>query len=255
MNACKNIQVHKGERRARILLNRPPLNVMNIAMMREISEAFDDLAPEIDFLVFEGSGVKAFSAGADAGDHKPERVGEMLQTFHGIFRKLCKSSVVTIAAVHGHCLGGGFELATFCDFSIAEESAKFGQPEIKLGCFPPVAMITLPQIAGMRAATDLILSGRTISAREAQQLGLVSRIVPDGALDGAVEALLNELRALSPRVLGMARRALWEAAGFNFDRRLKIVEDFYLSELIKTEDAQEGIRAFLEKRDPAWHGR
>jgi len=254
MIAYKNIQVHKGDRLARIMLNRPPLNVMNIAMMREIGGAIDDLASQIDFLVFEGSGVKAFSAGADASDHKPERVAEMLQAFHSIFRRLWKSPVVTIAAVHGHCLGGGFELATFCDFSIAEESAKFGQPEIKLGCFPPVAMVTLPQIAGMRVATDLILSGRAISAREEQQMGLVSRIVPDGALDGAVEGLLSELRKLSPRVLGMARRALWDAAGFDFDRRLKTVEDFYLGELMKTEDAQEGIRAFLEKRDPAWHG-
>ncbi len=250
----KNIRVQREGRLAQILLNRPPLNVMNIAMMHEITAAIDELAPQIDFLIFEGSGVKAFSAGADASDHKPERVAEMLQAFHGIFRKLWSSPVVTIAAVHGHCLGGGFELATFCDFSIAEESAKFGQPEIKLGCFPPVAMVTFPQLAGMRIAMDLILSGRTVSAREAQQFGLISRVVPDGALDAAVGALLNDLRALSPRVLGMARRTLWSTTGFDFDRSLRAVEDFYLGELMKTDDAREGIRAFLEKRDPAWRG-
>ena len=129
-------------RTAWITLDRPPLNVLDISMMQELNTALGNVLPQCDFVVFQGNGPKAFSAGAEVGDHLPERVREMLTAFHGVFRRLARADCVTIAAVHGHCLGGGMELATFCDFVLAEESAKFGQPEIKLACFPPIAMIT-----------------------------------------------------------------------------------------------------------------
>ncbi len=255
MLALESVRVRTEGRIARIMLERPPLNVMNIAMMREINAVIEELGPEMDFLVFQGAGEKGFSAGAEVSDHTPERVEDMLHAFHGIFREIWSSRFITIAAVHGYCLGGGCELATFCDFVIATESAKFGQPEIKLGCFPPMAMVTFPKLIGMRAAVDLILSGRTISAREAQRLGLISRVVADGELENTIAALLEELGALSPAVLGMARRTLWNAAGFDLESSLKTVETFYLRDLMKTNDAQEGIRAFLEKRAPVWRGK
>ena len=255
MLALESVRVRTEGRIARIMLERPPLNVMNIAMMREINAVIEELGPEMDFLVFQGAGEKGFSAGAEVSDHTPERVEDMLHAFHGIFRDIWSSRFITIAAVHGYCLGGGCELATFCDFVIATESAKFGQPEIKLGCFPPMAMVTFPKLIGMRAAVDLILSGRTISAREAQRLGLVSRVVADSELENTIAALLEELGALSPAVLGMARRTLWNAAGFDLESSLETVETFYLRDLMKTNDAQEGIRAFLEKRAPVWRGK
>jgi len=255
MLALESVRVRTEGRVARVMLARPPLNVMNIAMMREIHAVIEELGPEMDFLIFQGAGEKGFSAGAEVADHTPERVGDMLRAFHEIFREIWNNQFITIAAVHGHCLGGGCELATFCDFVVATESAKLGQPEIKLGCFPPVAMVTFPRLMGMRAAVDLILTGRTISAREAQQLGLVSRLVANDDLDDAVTELLDELASLSPAILGMARRTLWNAAGFDFERSLGAVEDFYLQDLMKTEDAPEGIRAFLEKRAPVWQGR
>jgi len=255
MLALESVRVRTEGRIARIVLERPPLNVMNIAMMREINAVIEELGPEMDFLVFQGAGEKGFSAGAEVTDHTPERVEDMLRAFHGIFREIWSSRFITIAAVHGYCLGGGCELATFCDFVIATESAKFGQPEIKLGCFPPMAMVTFPRLIGMRAAVDLILSGRTISAREAQRLGLISRVVADGELENAVAALLEDLGALSPAVLGMARQTLWNAAGFDLESSLETVETFYLRDLMKTNDAQEGIRAFLEKRAPVWRGK
>ncbi|MGH9729803.1 MAG: enoyl-CoA hydratase/isomerase family protein [Candidatus Acidiferrales bacterium] len=255
MLALENVRVQTEGRIARIVLERPPLNVMNIAMMREINAVIEELGPEMDFLVFQGAGEKGFSAGAEVADHTPVRVADMLHAFHGIFREIWSSRFITIAAVHGYCLGGGCELATFCDFVIAAESAKFGQPEIKLGCFPPMAMVTFPRLIGMRAAVDLILSGRTISAGEAQHLGLVSRVVADNDLENAIAVLLEDLGALSPAVLGMARRTLWSAAGFDLESSLETVEEYYLRDLMETNDAREGIRAFLEKRAPAWQGK
>ena len=238
-----------------ITLDRPPLNIIDIPMMRALDQALSSLPDQNAYVIFRGAGPKGFSAGAEVRDHAPDRVAEMLATFHAIFRRLWHADCVTIAAVHGHCLGGGCELATSCDFVVAAESAQFGQPEIKLGCFPPVAMVMLPRLVGPRAALDLILTGRAIPAREAQQLGLATRVVPDDQLNAEVDALLAELRLRSPAVLGMTRRALWRSTGLDFDRSLREAEELYLNRLMKTEDAQEGICAFLEKRVPVWRGR
>jgi cyclohexa-1,5-dienecarbonyl-CoA hydratase len=252
MGESSHVRVQLDGRLATILLDRPPLNVMNIATMREFHHAIVNLAGRCDILIFRGAGDKAFSAGAEIADHTPDRVADMLDAFHAIFRELWRSPMLTIAAVHGHCLGGGCELATFCDFVIAAESASFGQPEIKLGCFPPVAMVTFPRLIGLRAALDLILTGRAIPAAEAQRIGLVSRVAPDNEFDHAVGALAAELRALSPAVLGLTRRKLWSSDGFDFEGALHAMEDLYLHGLMKTHDANEGIRAFLEKRQPSW---
>jgi cyclohexa-1,5-dienecarbonyl-CoA hydratase len=252
---AQTIQVRIEGRTTWITLDRPPLNILDIAMMRSIDVAVEQALPHCDFLVFQGAGPKGFSAGAEVADHVPERVSEMLQAFHAVFRRLARADCITIAAVHGHCLGGGMELATFCDFLVATESAKFGQPEIKLGCFPPIAMVTFPRLIGLRAALDLILSGRIFGAREAQELGFISRIVTDSQLSEGIAALLKELQGLSPAVLRLAKRTLWKVHVDDFESQLNEVERIYLSQLMQTHDAREGIRAFLEKRAPAWEGR
>jgi cyclohexa-1,5-dienecarbonyl-CoA hydratase len=179
----------------------------------------------------------------------------MLCAFHAVFRRLAVADCLTIAAVHGYCLGGGMELATSCDFVLAAESAQFGQPEIKLGCFPPVAMVTLPRRIGLQAAAHLILTGEQISATEAHRLGLATRVVPNQELHTAVESLLGELRTLSPTVLHLTRKTLAWLHSADFLKQLEEVERVYLSELMQTHDAQEGIRAFLEKREPIWKGK
>ncbi len=255
MSGTEVIHVRCEARTAWITLDRPPLNVLDIAAMKDVSRALDAVLPGSDFIVFQGAGSKCFSAGAEVRDHTPDRVSAMLAAFHDVFRRLARSDCITIAAVQGHCLGGGMELATFCDFVLATESAKFGQPEIKLGCFPPVAMVTLPRLCGLRPALDLVLTGRTISAREAHSIGIVTQVVPDDQLAASVDSLLAELRALSPVVLRMTRRALTKTWGEGFEAELAAVERLYLDELMNTADAQEGIRAFLEKRAPAWRGR
>ena len=253
--AKDTVELRLEHRTAWITLDRAPLNILNIAMMEELGKALEKALPKCDFLVFQGAGVQAFSAGADVADHTPKHVEKMLSTFHGIFRQLAETDCLKIAAVHGYCLGGGMELASVCDFVLATESAQFGQPEIKLGCFPPVAMITLPQLIGMRAATQLILTGHQISATEAHRLGLVTRVVPDYQLLAALGELLEELRALSPAVLKLTARALRRFHAGEFAELLADAERVYLSELMQTKDAQEGIHAFLEKRPPVWKGK
>ncbi|MGH9789438.1 MAG: enoyl-CoA hydratase/isomerase family protein, partial [Candidatus Acidiferrales bacterium] len=200
-------------------------------------------------------GERGFSAGVEVRDHTPDRVGQMLATFHAVFRKLWAFDWITIAAVHGHCLGGGMELATFCDFCIATHTARFAQPEIKLGCFPPVAAVVLPSLVGPRRALELILTGRTLTATEAHTLGLVTKVVGEGELDSAAQKLIQQLQGYSPAVLGLTKKAVLRAAGLDFDQALTEMENIYLGELMKTADAAEGIRAFIERRQPAWAGR
>ena len=249
------IQIRSEGRAAWILLDRAPLNILNVAMMRELREALETLAPARDVLIFQGAGPKGFSAGADVGDHTPERVAEMLDAFHGVFRLLWRADCLTVAAVHSWCLGGGCELASFCDFVVATESAVFGQPEIKLGAIPPVAMVLLPRLVGPRAASDMILTGRNVPAPEAEELGLVTRLLPDEGFEQGVRSLVEELAGLSPVVLKLARNELRRRVGLDFERELGEVEAFYLERLIRTSDAAEGVRAFLEKRAPVWAGK
>jgi cyclohexa-1,5-dienecarbonyl-CoA hydratase len=255
MTSSATVHVRREGRVAWITLDRPPLNVLDIPLLHELGKAVHKLTVECDVVVFQGAGSKGFSAGVEIRDHAPERINEMLAAFHGIFRQLWRADCLSIAAVHGHCLGGGAELATFCDFVMAGESAQFGQPEIRLGCFPPLALVTYPALVGPRAALDLILTGRTIGAREAQQMGLVTQVVPDSELEGTVQKLIATLNEKSHLVLRMTRRALWRRSGFDFEKSLHEAEELYLKELMRTHDANEGIRAFIEKRAPVWQGR
>ncbi|HTV59016.1 MAG TPA: enoyl-CoA hydratase-related protein [Verrucomicrobiae bacterium] len=251
----QTIEVEIAGRTARITLDRPPLNILDVPMMQEIAGSLDRLPPPVEFVVFAGTGERGFSAGAEIRDHAPERAAKMLGAFHGIIRRLAASDWITVSAVHGICLGGGCELATFCDFAIAEESATFGQPEIKLGCFPPVAVVTFPRLIGPRAAAEMILTGRTIGAEEARELGLVSRVVPGGEARNAASRLVEELSSLSASALRLARQALGQFRGPEFDAALREAEEIYVKRLLQTGDAAEGVRAFIEKRAPVWQGR
>ena len=238
---------------ARISLHNPPLNVIDIPMMEELAQALAEIEarPDVPLLVLAGLG-KAFSVGVDVAAHTPGQVEPMLAKFHGVIRGLVSTKKVTIAAVCGHCLGGGAELAMVCDLVYTSESATWGFPEIKLGCFPPVAVTALAALVGQKHASDLILTGRSISGREAESIGLANRAVADGEVESAVQESLDSLSRLSPTALAVAKRAIYAWDSMHFDKGLVRAEKIYLDELMKTEDAAEGISAFLQKRKPLW---
>jgi cyclohexa-1,5-dienecarbonyl-CoA hydratase len=241
---------------ARIALRRPPLNVIDIPMMEELAQAFEEIEArdDISVVVLSGEG-NSFSAGVDVAAHTPDKVQGMLAKFHGVIRVLVGMKKVTIAAVHGNCLGGGAELAMVCDIAYTTASAKWGFPEIKLGCYPPVACTALAALIGQKRATELILTGRTIGGTEAAEIGLANRAVGDGELNSTVEATVAELSKLSSAALKITKKAIYEWDSMHFDKGLARAEKIYLENLMQTADAHEGIRAFMEKREPKWTGK
>jgi len=241
---------------ARVVLHHPPLNVIDIPMMEELSRSLAeiDARENVSVIILSGDG-KAFSAGVDVAAHTPEKVEEMLAKFHIAIRALVATKKVTIAAVRGHCLGGGAELAMMCDMVYTTESAQWGFPEIKLGCYPPVACTALAALVGQKRAAELILTGRAIGGKEAAEIGLATRAVPDSQLAAVVEETVEQLRQLSPVALALAKKASYAWDSMHFDKGLVRAERIYFDDLMKTADAHEGIRAFMEKRRPKWTGK
>lgn len=236
-----------------ITLNRPPVNVLNIAMMREINEVLTTWQGKKDLkiVLFDAKG-KCFSAGVDVGEHMGGMAPEMIEVFHGMFRLMDSLGVPTVASVYSSCLGGGCELAVFCDFVVASEGAKFGQPEIQVGVFPPIAAQIMPRIIGRKAAMELILGGKIISAEEARQMGLVNKVVAEGELESATADFIKPYIKLSAEILRQTKKAVMAGLRDDFEASLQIIEDIYLNEMMPTADAQEGLNAFLEKRKPVW---
>ncbi|MBI4473299.1 MAG: enoyl-CoA hydratase/isomerase family protein [Acidobacteria bacterium] len=250
------IQFHPGPRVASIVLNRPKLNIINIQMMEELNSAWDEIdGLDAQVVVISGAGDRAFSTGVDIVDHVPEKVEEMLQKFHAVIRRLASTDRVTIAAIHGHTLGGGAELAMVCDFVIASDDAVIGQPEISLACYPPVAAAYLPRAIGFHKASEMVLLGESIGAAEAERIGLINKVAPRAQLSATVDSYIDRLLTKSSVALAMAKHALRDGLGRRFKKALEKSEELYLKELAQTEDMREGIQAFMEKRPPAWKNR
>ena len=241
---------------ARIELRNPPLNVIDIAMMEELSRTLSELdqRADVSVIVIAGQG-KAFSAGVDVAAHTPDKVEEMLTKFHAVIRGLISTKKVTVAGVHGHCLGGGAELAMVCDIVYTTHDSQWGFPEIKLGCYPPVACTALAALVGQKRAAELILTGRTISGEQAAMIALATHAVSMSDLLKSVDECVQSLLRLSPAALAIAKKASYAWDSMHFDKGLARSEKIYFEELMKTADAQEGIRAFTEKRQPRWTGR
>jgi cyclohexa-1,5-dienecarbonyl-CoA hydratase len=252
----ENILFERAGGVAKITLDHPPVNIMDIPTMREINAALEALQgdEETKVLVFAAQG-KAFCAGVDVRDHTADKVEEMVEVFHRIFRQMWSLEMPTIAAVNGAALGGGCELVTFCDMIIASEKATFGQPEIQVGVYPPVAVVTFPRLMPHMKALELLLTGSVIDAREAERLGMVNKVVPVEGFEEEVSRFLGKLTTLSAVVLRLTKRATLQGLTLGFEEALALSEQLYLERLMKTEDAAEGLQAFMEKRKPVWRGK
>lgn len=239
----------------KIVLNSPKANILEAAMLTEINSALDAFKAErgLKVIVFEGTG-KHFSFGASVPEHTKDKAAMMLRTFHAMFFKLVELAVPTMAIVRGQCLGGGMELALFCNVIVADGTAVFGQPEIVLGVFPPPASVMLPRKVGQANADDLALTGRSIGATEAQRIGLVNLLAEEGSDAWNVASAWIEKHIL-PKSAACLRIAN-QAVRMDFFRRiledLPRMEALYLKELMESHDANEGINAFLAKRKPVW---
>lgn len=257
MSDFQNIKFQIDDRVGRITFARPPLNVFNIAMMREITAALSECARrELVAIVFAADkDCRAFSAGVAVEEHVQDTIYQMLDAFHAIFRQLEQLAKPAIALVDGAALGGGCEIVAACDIVIASERSRFGVPEIKLGVFPPIATVLLPLVIGEKRARELILTGEIIDAVEAGRLGLCNHVVPGTHLEPKLLEVTAKLKELSGTSLEFAKRAMDLGRGRTLDEALTEQENIYLHELMKTADANEGVKAFMEKRKPVWRHR
>lgn len=237
----------------RLVLANPPVNILTRAVLGELRARLEawTTSQDVRVLLLTADG-KHFSAGADVAEHLPPDHERLIPEFLATVRAVAGFAVPTIAGVRGRCLGGGFELVQGVDLVVAGEGARFGQPEILLGVIPPAACALLPTRVGRGPAAELVFTGEAIDAARAAQLGLVQRVVPDAEVDEAALGVASLIARHSRAALLCAKRALADPGS---GAALDLAERVYLADLMRSEDAVEGLRAFLEKRTPAWSHR
>ncbi|HYL83855.1 MAG TPA: enoyl-CoA hydratase/isomerase family protein [Candidatus Angelobacter sp.] len=241
---------------ARMTLNRPEHNLLNEAMLREMADAISCAGERGDVkLIVLDSACKVFCGGIDIGEYTSERVFQMLDAFHGAFAGMLEVSKPVICVVNGPAIGGGAELAAFGDMVIATPKARFAQPEISIGIFPPLASTILPFLVGPKIALELVLTGEPVTAERALDLGMVNRLVPEAQLEQTVNDLVSRISGHSGPVLTMAKKAILGGMGLSLREGLKHSMNIFLNELYRLEDSQEGLRALVEKRKPNWKNR
>ncbi len=253
----ENILYEVKEGVATITINRPPYNVLDIKTMREMNKALLEVKgrqKELKLLVIAQAGNKAFSTGVDVKDHTADKMDEMVEVFHGIFRIMATLDLPTLAVVNGFALGGGCEVAVFCDMVIASEKSQFGQPEIKLAVYPSMVVAWLPRLIGAKKAFEFILTGDSIDAKEAERIGLINLAVPEERLAEETEKFIKRFTDKSPIALKWAKRATLAGMDVDFEQALQRSEAIYKKDLMRTHDANEGLKAYMDKRQPVWKG-
>jgi len=253
----KHLQLDMAGGVARIILNRPPANVLSVDVMTDINNALESLEYErgVKLVVLSAAG-KYFSAGFELSDHLGDRAYLMLEGYRRIFENLAKLDKPTLAVVAGPALGAGNLLAAGCDLVLAgAQNAKFGHPEIKGAVFNTVAAALLPRIIGRRKAFEMILGGQSLSAAEAERIGLITRAVPDEKLDAEAGALIQRFQESSAPIMQTTRRAVFGGFDLPMPDAVRHAEDVYLNQLMASEDMEEGLRAIMEKRKPGWKDR
>jgi cyclohexa-1,5-dienecarbonyl-CoA hydratase len=249
-----NFRVESGV--ARMTLNRPEHNLLNETMLRELADGISFVAERGDVkLIVLDSACRVFSGGIDVGEYTSERVFQMLDAFHSVFAGILETSKPVLTVVNGPAIGGGAELAAFGDLVVATPKARFAQPEITIGVFPPLASTILPFLVGPKIALELVLLGEPVTAERALELGLINRLVPESRLEATVEDLAARITGHSGPVLTMAKRAILGGMGLSLRDGLKNSMNIFLNELYRLEDSQEGLRALVEKRKPNWKNR
>lgn len=241
---------------AHLTLNRPEHNLLNEHLLRELVAALESLSasPEVKVVVLNATG-KVFSGGMDIGEYTAERAFQVIDSFHAACTAILDAAQPVVAVVEGPAIGGGAELAAFCDLVVATPKARFALPEITIGMFPPLASTMFPHLVGPKVALELILTGGAISAERAHELGLVNQLVPEAQLEKSVSDLLARLTAQSGAVLAMAKRAVLGGMGMPLREALRFSMDIFLNDLYRLEDSREGLRALVEKRKPEWKNR
>jgi len=241
---------------ARMTLNRPEHNLLNEAMLREMADGIDYAGERGDIkLIVLDSACKVFCGGIDVGEYTSQRVFQMLDAFHATFAGMLELGKPVICVVNGPAIGGGAELAAFGDLVVATPRARFAQPEISIGVFPPLASTILPFLVGPKTALELVLTGEPVTAERALELGMVNRLVPEAQLEKTVADLVNRINSHSGPVLTMAKKAILGGMGMSLRDGLKHSMNIFLNELYRLEDSQEGLRALVEKRKPNWKNR
>src|SRR5438445_11770242 len=252
----KHVQFRIEAGVARMTLSRPEHNLLNEAMLREIAGGITLAGERNDVkLIVLDSACKVFCGGIDVGEYTSQRVFQMLDAFHAAFAGMLEVGKPVVCVVNGPAIGGGAELAAFGDLVIATPKARFAQPEITIGVFPPLASTILPFLVGPKRALEIILTGEAITAERALELGLVTRLVPEAKLEAAVDELVTRITAQSGPVLAMAKKAILGGMGLSLRDGLKKSMGIFLNELYRLEDSQEGLRALVEKRKPNWKNR
>ncbi len=241
---------------ARITLNRPEHNLLNEAMLREIAGGIAHAGERAGVkLIVLDSACKVFCGGIDIGEYTSQRVFQMLDAFHAAFAGMLEVGKPVICVVNGPAIGGGAELAAFGDLVIATPKARFAQPEISIGIFPPLASTILPFLVGPKIALELVLTGEPVTAERALELGMINRLVPEAQLEKTVNDLVARISGHSGPVLTMAKKAILGGMGLSLREGLKQSMNIFLNELYRLEDSQEGLRALVEKRKPNWKNR
>lgn len=250
----KYIEFKTEENIITITLNRPPLNVLNIEMLKEINKALKSAleTESAGLLVINAKG-KAFSAGLDIKDHKPDKIETLISLFFRTFILLNSFAIPTMSIIHGEgAFGGGCELAIFCDIVIASENAKFVQPEIKVGVIPPIASIIYPRIIGKSATLEMLLTGKEYKAPVAAKKGLITRAIADDKLEIETKKLIKKITSNSLIINKAIKQTVGRTFNLPLEEAIKEVQKIYTKSLIKTHDMREGLNAFLEKRKPEW---
>jgi len=256
--AYQYVQLEVADNVAWLTMNRPPYNVLTADMMLEMARAIESLREErsVRVIVLQAApGCTAFSAGVAVEDSRPERAFQTLEAMQAVFNNFLETSKPVITVINGPAIGGGCELAALGDIIVATPKARFAQPEVRLGVFPPLAAVILPHVIGHKRALEMIFTGEPLSAQDALRLGLVSRVVPEEKLAEEVRTILAKITDQSAPVLEMAKRVLYDTIGMPLDGAMKKSVSIYLNQLMELDDAQEGLRAAIEKRKPVWKNR